>query len=108
MTNDKKLELLRQMLDKNDTTPDDVANAYLVAAESAVLNIVFPFGNGSEVMPEKYEYEQIEIAAYMLNKRGAEGETAHNEGGVNRTFEAADVPTSLRIRLTSNVGGFGV
>lgn len=106
MTDENKLAILRQMLDESDTTSDDVANAYLVAAESAVLNIVYPFGKGSEVMPEKYEYEQIEIAAYMLNKRGAEGEIKHSEGGTDRTYEASDIPVSIRVRLTSNAGGF--
>ena len=106
MTDVEKLVILRQMLDESDTTSDAIANAYLVAAEKAVINIAYPFGDGSEVMPEKYEYEQIEIAAYMLNKRGAEGETAHSESGTSRTFENADIPVSLRTRITATAGGF--
>lgn len=106
MTDAEKLAKLRQMLDPNDTTSDEVANAYLAAAEKAVVNLAFPFGNGTDVMPEKYEYEQIEIALYMLNKRGAEGELAHSEGGTTRTFETADIPVSLRCRITAKAGGF--
>lgn len=106
MTDAEKLAILRSMLDSGDTTTDAIANAYLAAAERAVINIAYPFGNGSEVMPEKYEYEQIEIAVYMLNKRGSEGELAHSEGGTNRTFETADIPVSLRSRITSHAGGF--
>jgi hypothetical protein len=106
MTNEEKLAKLRLMLDEGDDTSDAIANAYLEAAEKAVINIAFPYGNGTEVMPEKYEYEQIEIAAYMLNKRGAEGETAHTEGGTSRTFETGDIPISLRARITASVGGF--
>lgn len=106
MTNEEKLAKLRLMLDEGDDTSDAIANAYLAAAEKAVINIAFPYGNGTEVMPEKYEYEQIEIAAYMLNKRGAEGETAHTEGGTSRTFETGDIPISLRARITAYVGGF--
>lgn len=106
MTNEEKLAKLRLMLDEGDDTSDAIANAYLEAAEKAVINIAFPYGNGTEVMPEKYEYEQIEIAAYMLNKRGAEGETAHTEGGTNRTFETGDIPISLRARITAYAGGF--
>lgn len=106
MTDAEKLAKLRQMLDPNDTTSDEVANAYLDAAEKAVLNLAFPFGNGTDVIPEKYEYEQIEIALYMLNKRGAEGELAHSEGGTARTFETADIPVSLRCRITAKAGGF--
>lgn len=106
MTDEEKLATLRKMLDEGDTVSDDTANTYLAAAEKAVINLAFPYGNGTEVMPEKYEYEQIEIAAYMLNKRGAEGETAHTEGGTSRTFETGDIPISLRARITAYAGGF--
>ena len=107
MTDAEKLAKLRLMLDEGDDTSDAIANAYLEAAEKAVINLAYPFGDVSEkTMPEKYEYEQIEIAAYMLNKRGAEGETAHTEGGTSRTFETGDIPISLRARITAFVGGF--
>ena len=107
MTDVEKLAILRKMLDDSDTVSDDTANTYLAAAEKAVINLVYPFGDVSEkTMPEKYEYEQIEIAAYMLNKRGAEGETAHTEGGTSRTFETGDIPISLRARITPFAGGF--
>ena len=107
MTDAEKLAKLRLMLDEGDDTSDAIANAYLEAAEKAVINLAYPFGDVSEkTMPEKYEYEQIEIAAYMLNKRGAEGETAHTEGGTSRTFETGDIPISLRARITASVGGF--
>lgn len=107
MTDVEKLAILRKMLDDSDTTSDDTANTYLAAAEKAVINLVYPFGDVSEkTMPERYEYEQIEIAAYMLNKRGSEGETAHTEGGTARTFEVADIPVSLRCRITAYAGGF--
>lgn len=106
MTDEQKLAILRQMLDSSDTTSDAIANAYLKAAEKAVINIAYPFGDGSETMPEKYEYEQIEIAVYMLNKRGAEGETIHVEGGTHRHFEASDIPVTLKARITAKAGGF--
>ena len=106
MTDAEKLAKLRLKLDEGDDTSDAIANAYLEAAEKAVINIAFPYGDGMEVMPEKYEYEQIEIAAYMLNKRGAEGEIAHTEGGTSRTFETGDIPISLRARITAYAGGF--
>lgn len=106
MTNEEKLVILKKMLDETDTISDDVANAYLLAAKQAVINITFPYGNGSEEMPEKYDYEQIEIAVYMINKRGAEGELIHIEGGTDRRFETADIPVSLRSRITAHTGGF--
>lgn len=106
MTDAEKLSILKSMLDSGDTTSDAIANAYLAAAKKAVMNIAFPFGNGEEVFPSKYDYEQIEIALYMLNKRGSEGEKLHIEGGTHRSFEVADIPISLRCRITSKAGGF--
>jgi hypothetical protein len=106
MTDAEKLAILKQMLDTGDDTSDDIANTYLAAAEKAVINIAFPFGDGTEDMPAKYDYEQIEIALYMLNKRGSEGEKLHIEAGTHRSFEVADIPVSLRIRITSKAGGF--
>lgn len=106
MTDAEKLTILKSMLDSGDETTDETATTYLLAAEKAVINLTYPFGDGTEVMPEQYDYEQIEIALYMLNKRGAEGETEHTEGGTTRIFETADIPVSLRARITSYAGGF--
>ena len=33
---------------------------------------------------------QVRIVQDMYNRRGAEGETAHNENGVSRTYEDSD------------------
>ena len=104
MTDTEKLNKLMTMLDDDVST--NVANTFLEAAEKAVINLAFPFGDGSEVMPEKYEEEQIEIAAYLISKRGAEGEVSHSEGGVTRTYESADLPLALRTRITPKAGGF--
>lgn len=104
MTDAEKLNKLMTMLDDDVST--NVANTFLEAAEKAVINLAFPFGDGSEVMPEKYEEVQIEIAAYLISKRGAEGEVSHSEGGVSRTYESADIPLALRTRITPKAGGF--
>ena len=104
MTDAEKLNILMTMLDDDVST--NVANTFLKAAEQAVINLAFPFGDGTEVMPEKYEEVQIEIAAYLISKRGAEGEVSHSEGGVTRTYESADLPLALRTRITPKAGGF--
>ena len=104
MTDAEKLNKLMTML--YDDVSTNVANTFLEAAEKAVINLAFPFGDGTEVMPEKYEEVQIEIAAYLISKRGAEGEVTHTEGGVTRTYESADLPLALRTRITPKAGGF--
>jgi len=46
-------------------------------------------------METRWNELQIQIALFMYNKQGTEGEKAHSENGVSRTYENADIPTSL-------------
>ena len=55
-------------------------------------------------VPTKYHHLQIEIAGYMLNKRGAEGQTAHTENGIVRQYENADIPASMLRTVTPFCG----
>ena len=54
MTDGEKLEILRNMLDDSDTTSDEVAESYLAAAEKAVINLAYPYGDGSEVTIRRF------------------------------------------------------
>jgi len=60
----------------------------------------------TKVVPSKYEYKQCEIAAFLLNKRGAEGQTGHNENGVSRAYEGGTIPPSMLAEITPYVGVF--
>jgi hypothetical protein len=40
----------------------------------------------------------------MFNKRGAEGETAHSENGVSRTYQSANVSEDLLKEITPKAG----
>ena len=80
-------------------TEEAVLSAYLTLAEGVVIRKAFPFGDGKESMPSKYDRTQVEIAAYMLNKRGAEGETAHSENGITRYYADGDIPSALLRRI---------
>lgn len=96
-------QMLTVMTGETDT---DILNAYLNMAGAAIINRVYPFEQGKEV-PPKYQNRQLEIAAYLLNKRGAEGETTHNENGINRSYESASVPPSMLRDIVPFVGVFG-
>ena len=74
-----------------------VLSTYLDLAKAVIFRYAYPYGVPSAVtdVPTQYEYLQLEIAAYKLNKRGAEGETSHSENGVGRSYEDGDVPRSL-------------
>lgn len=93
MTNEEKLAALKAMIGNSDS--DEVLSAYLKLAGSKIIAKAFPYQNDVIEVPEQYSYLQVEIAAYMLNKRGAEGQTSHTENGVTRQYESADVPSSM-------------
>jgi len=79
-----------------DTANTDLLLLLIKQAEAIVLNRRYPFGiPESATVPVQYEYTQIRIAVELFSKMGAEGQTAHKENGIDRTFESADVSPSL-------------
>ena len=96
MTEDRKIVMLKSMMDGDDTN-DDILSVFLELAGQKILNRLYPFKenyNGVEV-PDKYVMLQLKIACYMLNKRGAEGQIQHIENGIHRNYGDADVPESM-------------
>lgn len=93
MTQDEKLAALKAMVGGSDT--DEVLSTYLVFAGRKIIAKAFPYQTDVTEVPAQYDYLQVEIAAYMLNKRGAEGETSHSENGISRSYENADIPASM-------------
>lgn len=92
MTDTEKLTMLKAMTGEKD---ESVLSTYLSIAGNKVLKRAYPFDSTVTVVPDRYAYNQVEIAAYLVNKRGAEGETAHNENGISRSYEDGDVPPTL-------------
>lgn len=87
-------EMLTQLEERTGKTDVDVLTSYLNDATRAILNHVYPFSDIT-VLPERYQRRQLEIAVYLVNKRGADGETKHDENGVNRTYESGNIPDSF-------------
>ena len=103
MTQTEKLQLLKAMGCESDT--EEVLLAYLNIAATKIIARAYPFSNTEETeVPVRYHYLQCEIASYLLNKRGAEGQTGHSENGINRTYESASVPESMLELIVPMVG----
>jgi hypothetical protein len=102
MTHDEKLIALKAVVGGSDTT--EVLSTYLALAGGKIIAKAYPYDNTVTEVPSQYDYLQIEIAAYMLNKRGAEGQTSHTENGITRTYENADVPASMLKAVTPCCG----
>ena len=97
MTNEEKISRLAVLISP-DTATDELLSILVEQAEGIVLGRRYPFGapEGATV-PHQYEHIQLQIALELFSKMGAEGQTAHSENGINRSFESADVsPTLLR------------
>lgn len=92
MTDAEKKVMLTAMTGE---TADAVLSTYLTIAGNKVLRRVYPFDKTQITVPDQYAINQVEIAAYLVNKRGAEGETSHSENGISRSYEDGDVPPTL-------------
>ena len=101
MTDAQMIELVKNM---SGESADAVVSAYLSMAKMAILNRAFPFVSDEELsgmsVPVRYQNLQCEIAVYLLNKRGAEGQTAHNENGISRSYENGGIPYSMLKQVT--------
>lgn len=106
MTKEEKLTMVRVMSESTDSEDwsDDILLAYLTIAGSKIIERAYPYDNTVEEVPRRYEILQCEIAVYLLNKRGAEGEISHSENGISRTYGNADVPESMLSIITPMVG----
>ena len=107
MTQEQKLERLRVLIDDTSGREDlNTLSVYLDMAGAKILERLYPYKenwDGLEV-PDKYAMLQLKIAAYMLNKRGAEGQVQHIENGVHRNYGDADVPESMLASVAPFVG----
>ena len=108
MTEADKLSLLRVMVGQPNEGDwsDDVLNSYLRIAGQKIINRAYPYDDTITEVPRRYSYLQCDIANYLLNRRGSEGQTSHSENGINRTYESADVPESMLSEVIPHVEVF--
>ena len=98
-----QLERLKIRITGNDIEDKELEDI-LESAKAVILSRRFPFGEYPEDIEPKYKDLQIRIAVEMFNKIGAEGETAHSENGVSRTYSSASVSEELLREITPMVG----
>ena len=101
MTNAEKRAALAVTL-APDTDTDEVLDNVLADAEALVLNRMYPYGYPEEsVVPARYERIQIQLAAELYSKRGAEGQIGHSENGITRSWPEK---SALLNRILPHVG----
>ena len=96
MTRQQKIDYLARLIDDADEDPG-ILDIYLDMAGDKILNRMYPFltDYNDVSVPDRYAMIQLNVALYMLNKRGAEGQIQHIENGIHRNYGSADVPDEL-------------
>lgn len=102
MTENEKIKILRTMVGSFDNS--EILSTYLKLAGQKIISRAYPYDPDITEVPTQYETLQCEIAAYMLNKRGAEGQTSHSENGISRSYENGDIPPSMLKSIVPHCG----
>ena len=97
MTEAEKITTVQTLVECDPFATDALVSVYLSNAKAAILRRLYPFGipEGADV-PGIYEFSQCELAARYFLRRGSQGETMHNENGVNRTYGSVNDEDILR------------
>ena len=87
MTDAEKLPMAQTLIGTAPDATDALVTVYLDDAKAAILRRRYPFGipDGAEIEP-LYEMLQVKLAVRYFLRRGGEGEIAHSENGINRTY----------------------
>lgn len=76
----------------------------LESAKEIILSRRFPHSDWPDEVEPRYRGLQIRIALDLYNKRGAEGELAHSENGISRTYTAGWVSRDLLDEIVPKCG----
>lgn len=93
MTQGDKIANVQVRVENDPAATEAVVAVYLSDAEDAIMRRLYraygyvPTG---AVMPAQYDLLQCKIAAWEFLRRGGQGEDAHNENGVNRSYHSTD------------------
>lgn len=104
MTREEQIVMLNILNDKVET--EGVLSAFLDLAGEAIINRVYPYADDEEELevPKKYHRKQVEIAAYLMTRRGAEGQKQHSENGVDIAYDSGAVPDDMLSDIVPKVG----
>ena len=103
MTENEKITYVTTMVEETDSA---VLSTYLTIAGQAVINAAYPYDDTVTEVPVRYHPLQCEIAAYLINKRGADYQEGHSENGISRTYGSNYIPKSMLASVTPHCGVF--
>ena len=84
---------------------DALLNLLTEQSKQIIINYVYPFGAPEDFnFPKKWETNAFQLVIYLFNKLGIEGQTAHKEQDIERTYGDSNIPTYVFSGLNQNVG----
>ena len=102
MTDQDKLGMLTSLIKGDVVQPDaETLAAYLQIAKQEIIGWRYSYNPSADVTEVPAEYEMTQVFAVLagLTTSGAEGETAHSENGISRTFKHADMIAYIRAHV---------
>lgn len=102
MSTEEKTAMVQQLITDVTVTPDLIAS-YLALAADKIMKRIWPFGGEPPDFPSQYDLVQVQLAVRLIARKGGEGEIAHSENGISRTYDSVDDEDILR-QLTPYVG----
>ena len=108
MTDADKIAMARVYCESDPNATDEVLTVYLQMAQNKMLERLYPYDatkEGSDI-PSRYDTIQCELAGRYFLRQGGQGETSHEENGINRTYGSVDDEDILsRLTPFAKVGG---
>lgn len=97
----EQLEKLKKRINDDNCI---LLNELLESAKNIILSKRYPCSDYPKNLENRYKDLQVRIAVDLYNKLGAEGELAHSENGVSRSYGAENVSTDLLKEIVPKVG----
>lgn len=93
MTELDMVDAVMAMVD-DERFKEAVITVYLPMAKDAVVSRLFPYDCEAtwDDVPERHHMQTCQIAVYLLDKSGAEGEVRHVENGTTHEWKSAGIP----------------
>ena len=102
MTLEEKIVAMRTEIEPDVEENEEILKSELLDAEAMILNKMYPFGYEDGVtIPSRYDRLHVKLAVELYTQRGAEGQSAHSENGISRTFAAK---SRILSQIPSNCG----
>lgn len=99
------MNVLERLKIWTEESNEDLLNALLESAATIILTRRFPYDDGTKELEKRYEDLQVRIAVELYARIGAEGQVAHSENGIDRTWAAACVSPELLNEVVPMCGG---